>query len=118
MALKDRVIEGVRGFLWPDLRQRESGEAAALRQMYDGSNAVNMARGCWYGLHSPGTGIRTGVRWVCTCGTSYDLLEAEKFRAYTCGTCKRPLDFAGWTGSARIVHDDQGAYFEINLAGS
>jgi len=21
-----------------------------------------------------------------------------------------------WTGSARIVHDDQGAYFEINLA--
>jgi Protein of unknown function (DUF3224) len=22
---------------------------------------------------------------------------------------------AGWTGSARIVHDDQGAYFEINL---
>ena len=22
----------------------------------------------------------------------------------------------GWTGSARIVHDDQGAYFEINLA--
>ena len=24
--------------------------------------------------------------------------------------------FAGWTGSARIVHDDQGAFFEINLA--
>ena len=24
--------------------------------------------------------------------------------------------FAGWTGSARILHDDQGAYFEINLA--
>jgi hypothetical protein len=24
--------------------------------------------------------------------------------------------FAGWTGSARIVHDNQGAYFEINLA--
>jgi Protein of unknown function (DUF3224) len=24
--------------------------------------------------------------------------------------------FQGWTGSARIVHDDQGAYFEINLA--
>jgi hypothetical protein len=23
--------------------------------------------------------------------------------------------FEGWTGSARIVHDDQGAYFEINL---
>jgi hypothetical protein len=23
--------------------------------------------------------------------------------------------FAGWTGSARIVHDEQGAYFEINL---
>ncbi len=23
--------------------------------------------------------------------------------------------FAGWTGSARIVHDDQGAYFEISL---
>jgi hypothetical protein len=23
--------------------------------------------------------------------------------------------FAGWTSSARIVHDDQGAYFEINL---
>jgi len=22
---------------------------------------------------------------------------------------------AGWTGSARIVHDDQGAYFKINL---
>jgi hypothetical protein len=26
-------------------------------------------------------------------------------------------DFAGWSGSARIVHDDQGAYFEINLTG-
>ena len=24
--------------------------------------------------------------------------------------------FEGWTGSARIVHDDQGAYFEIDLA--
>jgi hypothetical protein len=23
--------------------------------------------------------------------------------------------FAGWSGSARIVHDDQGAYFEIKL---
>jgi hypothetical protein len=23
--------------------------------------------------------------------------------------------FDGWTGSARIVHDDQGVYFEINL---
>jgi hypothetical protein len=23
---------------------------------------------------------------------------------------------AGWTGSARIVHDEQGAYFEIDLA--
>jgi hypothetical protein len=98
MGLKDRVVEGVRGFLWPDLRQKESGEAAALRQMYDGSNAVNMSRGCWYGLHSPGTGVRTGVRWVCVCGTSYDLLEAEKFRDFICGTCKRPFDFAGWTG--------------------
>ena len=25
--------------------------------------------------------------------------------------------FAGWSGSARIVHDDQGAYFDIELAG-
>ncbi len=24
--------------------------------------------------------------------------------------------FADWSGSARIVHDDQGAYFEISLA--
>jgi len=24
--------------------------------------------------------------------------------------------FAGWSGSARIVHDDQGPYFEIELA--
>jgi Protein of unknown function (DUF3224) len=24
--------------------------------------------------------------------------------------------FAGWAGSARILHDDQGAYFEIKLA--
>ena len=24
--------------------------------------------------------------------------------------------FAGWSGSARIRHDDQGAYFEIELA--
>ena len=24
--------------------------------------------------------------------------------------------FAGWSGSARIVHDDEGAYFEITLA--
>ena len=24
--------------------------------------------------------------------------------------------FAGWSGSARIVHDDQGAFFEIKLA--
>jgi len=26
--------------------------------------------------------------------------------------------FEGWTGSARIVHDEQGAYFEITLAGA
>jgi hypothetical protein len=25
-------------------------------------------------------------------------------------------DFAGWSGSARISHDDQGPYFEIALA--
>jgi hypothetical protein len=25
-------------------------------------------------------------------------------------------DIAGWTGSARIIHDEQGAYFGINLA--
>jgi len=25
-------------------------------------------------------------------------------------------DFAGWTGSARIIHDDRGPYFEIDLA--
>ena len=25
-------------------------------------------------------------------------------------------DFAGWAGSARIQHDDEGAYFEIDLA--
>ncbi len=25
-------------------------------------------------------------------------------------------DFGDWSGSARIVHDDQGAYFEIDLA--
>jgi hypothetical protein len=24
-------------------------------------------------------------------------------------------DFTGWSGSERIVHDDQGAYFEITL---
>jgi hypothetical protein len=24
--------------------------------------------------------------------------------------------FAGWSGSARIRHDDKGAYFEIKLA--
>ena len=24
--------------------------------------------------------------------------------------------FAGWSGSARILHDDKGAYFEIKLA--
>jgi len=24
--------------------------------------------------------------------------------------------FAGWSGSARIMHDDQGAYFEIKLS--
>jgi len=24
--------------------------------------------------------------------------------------------FAGWAGSARIIHDDQGAFFEIKLA--
>ncbi|HEX2821688.1 MAG TPA: DUF3224 domain-containing protein [Streptosporangiaceae bacterium] len=24
--------------------------------------------------------------------------------------------FAGWSSSARIIHDDQGAYFEIKLA--
>src|ERR1700720_3680088 len=95
--IKDRVVEGLRGFLYPDLRQKESGEAAALRQMPDGSKAANRVGVCGYGLHSPGNGVRTGVRWVCVCGTSHNLLEAEKFRDYTCGTCKRPFDFAGWT---------------------
>ena len=27
-----------------------------------------------------------------------------------------PGGFAGWTGPARIVHDDQGTYIGINLA--
>jgi hypothetical protein len=26
--------------------------------------------------------------------------------------------FAGWAGSARIVHDDPGGYFEIDVAGA
>jgi hypothetical protein len=26
-----------------------------------------------------------------------------------------PLRPAGWTASVRIIHDEQGAYFEINL---
>jgi hypothetical protein len=26
-------------------------------------------------------------------------------------------DFSGWAGSARIVHDDKGAYFDIRLEG-
>ncbi len=26
------------------------------------------------------------------------------------------MTFADWSGSARIVHDDQGAFFEITLA--
>ena len=40
-------------------------------------------------------------------------LEADWFGHIVPGTGTG--DFAGWTGSARIVHDDQGAYFEINL---
>jgi hypothetical protein len=41
-------------------------------------------------------------------------LEADWFGHIVPGTGAG--GFAGWTGSARIVHDDQGAYFEINLA--
>ena len=41
-------------------------------------------------------------------------LEADWFGHIVPGTGTG--GFAGWTGSARIVHDDQGAYFEINLA--
>jgi len=41
-------------------------------------------------------------------------LEADWFGHIVPGTGAGA--FAGWTGSARIVHDDQGAYFEINLA--
>ena len=40
-------------------------------------------------------------------------LEADWFGHIVPGTGTG--DFAGWTGSARIVHDDQGAYFDINL---
>ena len=40
-------------------------------------------------------------------------LEADWFGHIVPGTGTG--GFAGWTGSARIVHDDQGAYFEINL---
>ena len=41
-------------------------------------------------------------------------LDAELVRHIVPGTGTG--DFAGWTGSARIIHDEQGAYFEINLA--
>jgi hypothetical protein len=40
-------------------------------------------------------------------------LEADWFGHIVPGTGTG--GFAGWTGSARIVHDDQGAYFEISL---
>jgi hypothetical protein len=33
----------------------------------------------------------------------------------TCGGRVAEGRSAGWTGSAWIVHDDQGAYFEIKL---
>ena len=41
-------------------------------------------------------------------------LEAEWFGHILPGTGTGA--FAGWSGSARIQHDGQGAYFEINLA--
>lgn len=115
-SIKDRLMGGLRGFLQPSFQAAESGEAAALGQMYDNSNAENVTRGAWYGLHGP-TGLRTAVLWVCACGQSYKLLEAEKFRAYTCGVCKRPFDFAGWTG-LRISKSKQERSQQLNrLAG-
>lgn len=105
MALGERIKEGLtgllKGLLYPGLAVRESAEAAALRSMYDSSNAGNMQPGCWYSLHSSGSGIRTAFRWVCYCGQSYDLPgQSEAFRDYNCQNpgCKRPFDFAGWTG--------------------
>lgn len=93
----DRFIEGARGFLWPDLRQKESGEASALRAMYDNSNAENLVRGCWYAECNQ-LGIRTRVAWNCFCGFYSKFLESEKLKSWTCGQCKASNDFAGWTG--------------------
>lgn len=98
MALGERIRAGLTGLAKGLFGStQESGEVAALRAMWDGSNATNLQRGTWYALHSPGSGIRTALLHVCTCGESHKILEAEKFRDYVC-RCSRPLDFAGWTG--------------------
>ncbi|MFZ0857804.1 MAG: hypothetical protein WAN10_13220 [Candidatus Acidiferrales bacterium] len=93
----DRVIEGLRGFLNPALARQESAEARALRQMYDTSNAENLIRACWYAEINQ-LGIRTRVAWNCNCSFYSRFLESEKFKSWSCGQCKRQLDFAGWTG--------------------
>jgi hypothetical protein len=75
--------------------RQERGELAALRQMYDKSNAAGgLVPGRYYGLYDQGTGNLKGVSAACHCGSEYRMLSMfECFRqGYKCPNCKMEIN--------------------------
>jgi hypothetical protein len=113
-TLRDRFVSGVRGLLHPERFGRS--ESQVLAEVYDDNNAKQMERGQWV-QHVNQSGIRTGFTFNCNCGTSYRILEAEKFRDYTCAQCKKPLNFAVGVGLKLSKSKDERAATLKKFAG-
>jgi len=97
MTILDMVKTKVSEFLMPKNNYAGSN-AAVLDQLFDASAKVEMLRGSWHPRHSAGSGARVQWEHFCKCGDSHTLLESEKYKNYSCGRCKKLLDFAGDTG--------------------
>lgn len=105
-TIKNRLVGGLRGLLHPERFGRSDSQV--LAEQYDDNNARQMQQGQWYQCVNQ-LGIRTGFIFNCRCGMSYPILEAEKFRDYTCGQCKKPLNFAIGAGLKLSKNKDERA---------
>jgi len=105
-TVKNRLVGGLRGLLHPERFGRSDSQV--LAEQYDDNNAKQMQQGQWYQCVNQ-IGIRTGFIFNCRCGTSYPILEAEKLRDYTCGQCKKPLNFAVGVGLKLSKNKDERA---------
>lgn len=81
-GLRNVLVEALR----PGTRQ-ESGELAALREMYDHRNTGNPRPNQWYRVHSQ-AGLCVGYSYTCNCHQEFQLLShLEYARDYECSLC-------------------------------